>query len=626
MVTAAQPSLSLFNMDAIASLRETLGGVSEDRLAMYGLLMIVALRVLSELVRARRYGPRSISKLEPTSLRGGEKEEFDAFAKGGKTPGTKRLVIITVMFVVLGAALTFSAYRVSVAPRERPLKMDFDALWQHFKVNAPRRLKARIWTDNAVEDVRNIVQALEGEMEDVKFEIVTPNSASCVAVTENWSGSQQLSRDKDVDAWIRTRMAACGTSESTYDIVLIADSDSQTLKSDSPIIGVHRAAWIRLQASVDLTEVLRRGVRAVFSEMSELTSGHLAPFLATSDNTLLASFTLVNAAPTDGYAFSWDFERDVERSFLGNVAQNLQRLVDMKIESQVLRYAPSRSRPVWSEIYKAYVVQSTQAPFFIDSDWPLDTSVTYTPVDGKPLHFVVYVPPHNECPLHVLNDDGSKSNSNSFMVEGWGGVMILNPPKCARGGRGERKLNSEEISTMLNVFVHQLRSHLGVTGRLQKHGIKILPPQSSGFADWEIDALVRSRLTSHAVAAISNLKSLDDVISSIGDIAVPEVIVELINTASLSLQDTKRLLVESRYDEASLSATTAFHATERAFFHPFSLGGLEAYPFEYKLASITPILLSTVLPTMLMLIREVNHFYVRERCAARVRHSKTKMS
>ena len=614
-------------MDAIASLRETLGGASEDRLAMYGLLAIVALRVLSELVRARRYGPRSISKTEPASLRGGEKEEFDAFAKGGKTPGTKRLVIITAMFVVLGSALTFSAYRVSVAPRERPLKMDFDALWRHFKVNAPRGLKARIWTDDAVEDVRNIVQALEVEMEDVKFEVVTPNSASCVAVTENWSGLQQLSRDEDVDTWIRTRVAACGTSESTYDIVLIANTSSQSLASDSPIIGVHRAAWIRLQASVDLTEVLRRGVRAVFSEMSELTNGHLAPFLATSDNTLLTSFTLVNAAPTDGYAFSWDFERDVERSFLGNVAQNLQRLVDMKIESHVLRHAPSRSRPAWSEIYKAYVVQSTQAPFFIDSDWPLDTSVTYTPVDGKPLHFVVYVPPHNECPLHVLNDDGSKSKSNSFMVEGWGGVMILNPPKCARGGRGERKLDSEEISTMLNVFVQQLRSHLGATGRLQKNEIKILPPQSSGFADWEIDALVRSRLTSHAVAAISNLKSLDDVISSIGDIAVPEVIVELINTASLSLQDTKQLLVESRYDEASLSATKAFHAAERAFFHPFSLGGLEAYPFEYKLASITPILLSTVLPTMLMLIREVNHFYVRKRCAARVgRHSKTKMS
>jgi len=613
-------------MDAIASLREALGGVSEDRLAMYGLLMIVTLRVLSELVRARRYGPRSISKTELKSLRGGEKEEFDAFAKGGKTPGTKRLVIIIAMFMILGTALTFSAYRVSVTPRERPSKMDFDALLRHFKVNAPRGLKARIWTDSAVEDVRNIVQTLEDEMEDVKLEVVTPNSASCVAVTESWSSSQQLSYDEDVDAWIRTRMATCGTSESTYDIVLIAYTGPQSLASDSLIMGTHRAAWIRLQASVDLTEVLRRGIRAIFAEMSELTSDHLAPFLATSDNTLLASFTLVNAAPTDGYSFSWDFERDVERSFLGNVAQNLQRLVDMKVESQVLRHAPSRLRPAWSETYKAYVVHSSQTPFFIDSDWPLDTSVTYTPVDGKPLHFVVYVPPHNECPLHLLNDDGSKSNSNSFMVEGWGGVMILNPPKCAQGEQGERKLNSEQISTVLNVLVQQLRSHLGVTERLQKNGMKILPPQSSGFADWEIDALVRSRLTSHAVAAISNLKSLDDVITSIGDIAVPEVIVELINTASISLQDTKRLLVESRYDEASLSATKAFHAAERAFFHPFSLGGLEAYPFEYKLASITPILLSTVLPTMLMLIREVNHFYVRKRCAARVRHGKTKMS
>jgi phosphatidylinositol glycan class S len=171
----------------------------------------------------------------------------------------------------------------------------------------------------------------------------------------------------------------------------------------------------------------------------------------------------------------------VERSFLGNVAQNLQRLVDMKVESQVLRHAPSRLRPAWSETYKAYVVHSSQTPFFIDSDWPLDTSVTYTPVDGKPLHFVVYVPPHNECPLHLLNDDGSKSNSNSFMVEGWGGVMILNPPKCAQGEQGERKLNSEQISTVLNVLVQQLRSHLGVTERLQKKWNEDFTASEFGF-------------------------------------------------------------------------------------------------------------------------------------------------
>ena len=82
----------------------------------------------------------------------------------------------------------------------------------------------------------------------------------------------------------------------------------------------------------------------------------------------------------------------------------------------------------------------------------------------------------------------------------------------------------------------------------------------------------------------------------------------------------------ARYDEAGASARSAHAAAERAFFDPFSLGGLESFPFEYKVASVMPIILPTIFPLMLGFMREMRHFQLRRREAFRASESSKKTS
>jgi phosphatidylinositol glycan class S len=152
----------------------------------------------------------------------------------------------------------------------------------------------------------------------------------------------------------------------------------------------------------------------------------------------------------------------------------------------------------------------------------------------------------------------------------------------------------------------------------------VLTPNETGFATWEIDSLVHARLVSDSRAAISTLQSLDAIISSISGIPIPDVIVDSISTAFEELEAATRFASATMYNEALSSANKAYAAAEEAFFHPFSLGGLTVYPFEYKLAALIPVLLSTVLPLTLMFIRELNHEFVRKSCAAEARRGKAK--
>ena len=73
-----------------------------------------------------------------------------------------------------------------------------------------------------------------------------------------------------------------------------------------------------------------------------------------------------------------------------------------------------------------------------------NTAPTYRTLDtspaeftARPLHFVTYVPPADECPLRLLLPDGTPSPINAFHVPGWGGVVVWNPPTCRGGGGGD---------------------------------------------------------------------------------------------------------------------------------------------------------------------------------------------
>ena len=583
---------------------------SRDRAALVVVVVVVVARAAKEARRARAYAPR-------------DDAERARFAKGGATPRGKRLAMLAHALATLGVALAMAARAVTVPARARTARVDHgDAATRAARATETRTRRARVWIDaEGGEDiVRQVVKrrGLEDVARWVTIEAATPRRG------EGWMDALATASDEDVDARMRAR---ADENAAVYDFVVVRDRRGvNDWERGKFVVGTHRAAWMRFDDERLLADELEERLRALFAPAAETTPS-ASPFLTTSDGILLASFSLVNAEPTPGYAFSWDFQRDVEQPFLGALREALSRVLEVRIEAQVLRHARSRVRPMWSDKHSGYVVDSKQTPFFIDSDWPIDTSVTYTPIDGKPLHFVVYVPPQTECPLYVLDDNHDITATNAFLVEGWGGLVVVNPPGCAVAhGENELRLRDDEVVNVVNAFVRQLRIHLGAGEFLQKFGAKVLPPKHTGFATWEVDALVHSRLVADAQLTISTLKSLDEVISSISDIAVPEAIAEGILESVEALERAIDFAQNARYDEAGASARLAHAAAERAFFDPFSLGGLESFPFEYKVASVMPIMLPTIFPLILGFMREMRHFQLRRREAFRAGERSKKTS
>ena len=604
--------------------------LSNDAIALTIACAVAMGRLFGECARARRYGPggkRTRRREGGVGDAWSEAREREAFERRGRAPGGKRLLAQAAALVVIGGSVVFAALEVSMPKRARMARRDYASALDRANSALERKVSVRVWGD--FEGTEGVVREVSDRLRDVavNFEVVVPGSSTCAGGRrEPWSATALTASDEFVEEWIDEE-SCDGAENSRYDFVLLAGNVSNA----DLVLGRRRAAWLRFNSKMPATrradelEARLRTFVAHFSSASERAS--VSPFLTTSDGVLLASFSLVNAEPREGYAFTWDFERDVEQPRLGALPNALRRVIDLRIESQVLRHSTSRIRPTWSAKHDGFVVKSEQLPFFIDPDWPIDTSITYTPVDGRPLQFVVYVPSAAECPLYFLDENGEATDQNAYLVEGWGGVVVFNPRGCAVvPGESERRLSEDEISNVVNVFVRQLRIHLGLRERPQNIDATVLPPKLTGFATWEVDSLVHTRLVSDSSSAISTLKSLDEVISSIDDIAVPEFIVNEMSRSFGALDRATRLSEISRYDEALVNAQVAHAAAEAAFFDPFSLGGLESFSFESKMASVIPLLLPCVFPLLLQIIREARHFQVRRRCASEARARKAKAS
>ena len=604
--------------------------VPQDTLALYGVVLTVCGRLVSEVKRLRSLGPDYVAAKDDADVSAQESSaewlsparELAQFTKDGARPRGKRLIVIGYTLVVLSTTLITAAYRVSVSKRARVIRNDYHEMQLRADASVKRRATVRVWVDH--ERHLDNIYAMQLPIAGVDVEVISPHrsssetfsSSSCAVVETPWSTALDKLADDDIDVWIHERVKSCPSS--SYDVVFIS-TDGEAVDGNI-VLGQNRAAWMRYDGKSN--PAFDASARALFAPLT-LQAPHMPPFLSTSDGVLLVSFSLVNAAPVKGYALSWDFEHDVEQPFLGALPGALRRVLDTQIEGQVLRHAQSRIRPRWSENHNAFVVDAAQTPFFIDSDWPIDTSIAYTPVNGKPLHFAVYVPPQHECPLYILDEHEQTSNTNGFIVESWGGIVIFNPPGCSAHNESERKLNREEISKFVTAFVQQLREHLGVTAmNVQKIKATILPPKESGFAAWEVDALVHARLVSDSQSAISTLSSLDKVISDMPDMAIPQEIADLISDSTQSFERAIALAQEMRYDEAAASALNAHAVAEAAFFHPFSLDGLQSYPIEYKVAALIPILLPMLIPLLLAFMREANHFALRKSCAERAKRRK----
>eukprot|EP00899_Mesostigma_viride_P021267 jgi/Mesvir1/29141/Mv18437-RA.3 len=357
--------------------------------------------------------------------------------------------------------------------------------------------------------------------------------------------------------------------------------------------------------------------------------------LSSSGDAIL-SFNLLNANPSD-WLYKWDFKEAASMS-LDPVLHALAPVARLTVESQVLYYTPMLASAKWSHTHKAHVVPWQQLPFFVNAnEWHLDSSVT---AGGKSrlLHFCAYIPAKAECPLQIgaQGADGAKGShagtlapTNAFIVSEWGGVAIFNPREChlanssdsnARrtgpkedskeprseaDGAALASLSMQEMSGIFSVFVAQLRDLMGlpaapkqlsVTVALEVSPLRMaataLPVPDAGFAEWEVDMLLRKATVQDASIAVDTLASL----------------VRMARQAVQELKAARAALASGHLDDARAAAVRARRIAEEAFLDP-SIMALLYFPSEHKLAVYMPLFFPLSLPIFAGLIKETRHWF-----------------
>ena len=624
-----------------------------ERFATTALLLLVIVRLVKEIKGVLEPLPRWPAGADPASIvaRKGKdgsdstdwltpEEEFERWAKGGARPGRKRL-LVSVSQAVLALLAVPVWWRTTAI------------------VRAPVPVRA-IATETATPPLAFAAPVvhvtLPRDESPSLVSAVLKGAARCTAadvrvtahpgIHADWLRELAGSSDLDVDQWANSR----GDDDDEYDYRLMflpSEDDEYVGPGTTLVMGTGRAAWARLRAGADDATTTAAADAAVCLAAECFVLGrcgpdpdasHSNPVVSTDplspltpDGRALLSFTLANASPDRerGHVYSWRFGPDVEHRFLAHASSALKRLGRFDVEGQVLYHAKSAGeRPRWDEARGAFVTPARELPFFVDSEWSLDTSAGE--LGAKPLHFVVYAPPADECPLLVLREDDTPSPANGFVVPGWGGVVVWNPPTCGGGGRNVSDagldasyLAGTDLERVMEAAVGQLRQLLGLSPsppraditHVEQLAVRSVPASPAGFATWEVDALVRRRAAAGHRAAMDSLDSLAAVVKAMPEMDVPKALAEAVGESLVESKRAREAAEGGMLEDAAHHARNAHAKAESAFFHP-QIISLLYFPAEYKLAVYIPLFLPTLFPLFTGLMWDVKFYVRRMRCAA----------
>jgi hypothetical protein len=275
-----------------------------------------------------------------------------------------------------------------------------------------------------------------------------------------------------------------------------------------------------------------------------------------------------------------------EASYLTPITASLAPVAALTAESQVLQYTAARLQGQWSDKHEAYVFKGSQLPFFVDSEWSLESGRAVTPhdslthsssqgasttaaaagrdaaalVEPHVLQFVVYVPPQQHRPLQLLGRKGRVRDSNSYIIPSWGGLMVLNPeeanstassssssscqdaPARSCPGMAAVELTNEQYQYIASVVIAQLQSLFGVAATTPADDsssssgsggdgvphlvLQQLPAGRLGFTGWQVDALLRQRAAHDVREAARVLAALSTLVQELPNLEMPDLIGE----------------------------------------------------------------------------------------------------
>ncbi|THU93523.1 hypothetical protein K435DRAFT_670103 [Dendrothele bispora CBS 962.96] len=337
------------------------------------------------------------------------------------------------------------------------------------------------------------------------------------------------------------------------------------------------------------------------SSLAQTLSSLILPYSAKQEHRVAQysprfrlAFTLLNEDASAGQTVTgWDILDAIDRH-ISPITSAVSVLHNFTIESQVQFHAPLAFEPKPLEDGTFGLTPEDLTIFVNSAEWTLSSSSSNDPV----LHFVLFVPSLSRRPLVILNDDGTPSTSNAFLIPQWGSIVICNLPPIPN----EKWLSNSDLMTPFSAFSHQLSALLGIP-KLPS-GIKTSPSTSS-LSPWQIDALLRHRMHEAVRRTKDTLLSTVQLVQQIPNMPVDAKAQSDVQNALSALDavwDSEGGKAFNLTDMLGNSAR-ALTSSQRAFFHPGMLA-LLYFPAEHKYAVYTPLFASAVIPLIATAIRE----------------------
>lgn len=315
--------------------------------------------------------------------------------------------------------------------------------------------------------------------------------------------------------------------------------------------------------------------------------------------------TLVNPDP-EKLKVNWSLPT-IADAYLQPFLDEISLVADFSIKSQWLYLLPLNVRP--KEVYDSSVL----GRHFAFSEDILPQLIT--PLEKKlasqvSLHpcinLVAYMVPCEEGPLHIYTRSGHRAhtanNIEAFHSPRWGGVVIVNPPidACISTNSSMPVEVTPDESTIIGVFLAQLRLLLGIPDLNPIPGATAVPLFGFKPREWELDTLLRIRAVEQLTSAKLTLQSLAQLLEEISNIVITETVGNRIKNALKFVEESAALLQNGNLKEGFLKSKEAFATAEAAFTDP-SLLALLYFPDDQKYAVYIPLFLPVMIPVLLSL-------------------------
>ncbi|KAK6930481.1 Phosphatidylinositol-glycan biosynthesis class S protein [Dillenia turbinata] len=590
---------------------------------------------------------------------------FDPNTMRTTKPGLKRLILTFSILISFFLGLPFLLKSVEIYRAPLPFH-EMDSI-ESTHLSFPCKFQVMLLgLDYATETSSKLGFSIQESMKKL-----TGTSSVCGSCSENYTVSitidssetldDSVKNDHVFDELLKGKLEGSGN---VYSVVVV--SSDEEIRA---VVGRFRHAWIIGRVSeVDLAGMIAEILVKIFVNGGKDDGAIHGEFMPVgADGRVVLSFSLLNANP-EHWIYDWDF-KNVDEMFLTPLVKALYPIANVSVESQVLYHTPKSYFSYWDDKLESYIFNTKDLPFFVNSnEWHLDTSIS-AGGRSKILHFVVYVPSADECPLLLQLPNGETSGTNGFispvihfalfLIQAcYMCIIVLKMPNdfpfrswySADVGRCyymessklfERFRKSfqtynfpsalclhilkQDLKNIFEVFMGQFRQLFGLKSDSIFMGLsgsyKLLTSES-GFADWELDLLSRQHTCFNLGSCATTLGSLSRLVQSLPRMIIMDEIGKEVKfsleaaklaheNASLGIYEASAGVSSSFTQAFGLSSRQARVLAEDAFYHP-SIMSVSYYSFEHCFAVYSPFFLPVAVHVLLAAVRELRR-YKRER-------------